>query len=175
MTRYVALEPNFQMHSFIRAAASASGFHESDGTFTLLPFGAEDTASILSALNGRPADTIVSVLTLCCVPSPQKTIHNLVRDVLRPNGGVFLFYEHVLNPRKDVAWWQRLWAPLWQIVFDGCRLDSPTHLYLRDLEVAGEGEVMSTPWEEVTIYGEPGLEEDTEHLFWHQLGKLVKK
>ncbi|KAJ3531635.1 hypothetical protein NMY22_g8072 [Coprinellus aureogranulatus] len=173
VTRYVALEPNPKMHSFIRAAASSAGFQESDGTLTILSCGAEDSTSILSALDGRPADTIITVLTLCTIPEPQKTIHNLVRDVLKPEGGVFLFYEHVLSPRTDVAWWQRLWAPLWAVPFDGCRMDRPTHLYLKDLKVVGESGAEESPWAEIVVYGKPG--EPEEHLFWHQVGKLVKK
>jgi len=124
VTKYLALEPNTRMHPHIRTSASAAGFNEEDGTLVILSCGAEDVSTILGVLGTTqpPVDTIISVLTLCSVPSPERTIRNLVRDVLKP-GGQFLFYEHVLSPREDVAWWQRAWAPIWAVLFDGCRLD----------------------------------------------------
>src|SRR6266446_3377636 len=105
------------MHEHIRANANIAGYHESAGTLVILSCGTEDSNSILSSLSlivppntsGQPqlVDTMISILTLCTVPEPQKTLSNLVRDVLRPGGGQFLMYEHVLSQRDDVAWWQR--------------------------------------------------------------------
>ena len=74
VTRYIALEPNILMHNHIRAKANEAGFHESDGTLIILPFNAEDTQSILSSLSQEPVDTILSVLTLCSIPDPQRTL-----------------------------------------------------------------------------------------------------
>ena len=79
VTRYIALEPNTPlsntlMHNHIRAKANEAGFHESDGTLIILPFNAEDTQSILSSLSQEPVDTILSVLTLCSIPDPQRTL-----------------------------------------------------------------------------------------------------
>jgi hypothetical protein len=92
----------------------------------------------------------------------------LVTDVLKP-GGQFLFYEHVLSHREDVAWWQRFWTPLWTLGFDGCRLDRPTHLWVERLGVgAREGGI----WREGRSWGKD--EEDEENLFWHRAGKFVK-
>ncbi len=92
VSRYVALEPNPLMHAKIRGEASARGFHESDGSLVVLGCGAEDTDTILAALapptspaDRSPAvDTIVSVLTLCTVPEPQRAVEGLVRAVLKP-------------------------------------------------------------------------------------------
>ena len=167
------------MHPFIRASASQAGFVESDGTLTILSCGAEDSVSILRSLSSLPnsgqVDTIISVLTLCTVPSPQKTVHNLVRDVLRADGGVFLFYEHVLSERKDVQWWQRVWTPVWMVPFDGCRLDRATHRWVRDLKIAGEDGAteLEGAWKEGELWGKEG--ESEENLFWHQVGRFVKK
>lgn len=166
VTRYVALEPNTIMHPHIRKAAADCGYHESDGSLIILSCGAEDSASILTALDNAQVDTIVSVLTLCTVPNPEKTVHNLVRDVLKP-GGTFLFYEHVLSHHADVAWWQRLWAPIWEVPFDGCRLDRPTHLWVSNLKVEGV-----SPWKEQELRGKP--DEVEENLFWHRVGRFVK-
>jgi hypothetical protein len=167
VTRYVALEPNTLMHPNIRATANAAGFSESAGTLLILPYGAEDISSIVLAMDDgkyQSADTLISILTLCSVPSPERTLHALVRDILKP-GGRFLFSEHVLSHREDVAWWQRFWTPVWKSFFDGCRLDCPTHLWIERMR--GEG-----VWKEGEIRGRPDKDED--HLFFHKFGEFVK-
>ncbi|KAG6887095.1 hypothetical protein C0992_000775 [Termitomyces sp. T32_za158] len=174
VSRYVALEPNVLMHAHIRANASKAGFVESDGSLAILSCGAEDTQAILTQLSGQPhpVDTIVSILTLCSVPSPERTLNALVRDVLKP-GGKLLFYEHVLSPREDVAWWQRFWAPLWSVPFDGCRMDRPSHLFAEQLmAIARNGDRVSM-WSHQDLWGKDG--EPEENLFWHRVGRFVKR
>lgn len=129
--KYIALEPNTLMHPHIRQRANASGFIESEGTLTILTCGAEDTSAILSQLGEeKPSvDTMISVLAMCSVPDPERSMARLFRDILKP-GGQVLFYEHVLSPRQDIAWWQRFWTPIWTVAFDGCKLDRPTHLWI---------------------------------------------
>ena len=172
------------MHNHIRAKANEAGFHESDGTLIILSLGAQDTHSILSSLSSQqqqqqpkqqqlpPVDTILSVLTLCTVPDPQRTISNLVRDLLKP-GGQLLYFEHVLSPRPDVAWWQHFWAPVWACAFDGCRMDRPSDVWIRDLKIGGsDSDERSNVWMEWNIWDYPG--ENEECLFRHSLGKFVK-
>jgi hypothetical protein len=155
------------MHPQIRAKAQAAGYSEADGTLLVLGCGAEDTATILSAIAPAKADTIVSVLTLCTVPAPQKTLRTLVEDVLAP-GGTLLFHEHILSPYADVAWWQHFWTPVWSKVFDGCCLNRPTHFWIKDLaDESGE-----SIWAD-GILNPPDLEE--ERLFPRQSGRFVKK
>ncbi|KAF9065301.1 S-adenosyl-L-methionine-dependent methyltransferase [Rhodocollybia butyracea] len=165
VTKYVALEPNTRMHSVLRQTAESAGFCESDGTLIILSCGAEDVTQILEALGGlHLVDTITSVLALCSIPSPNRVITTLVRDILKP-GGQVLFYEHVLSPRADVAWWQRFWTPLWGVFSDGCRLDCPTHLHISEMKyVDADGTLVEGK--------EPGEEE--ENLWWHQAGRFVK-
>ncbi|KAF6756750.1 hypothetical protein DFP72DRAFT_893672 [Ephemerocybe angulata] len=151
VTQYIALEPNVNMHPLLRKAAFDAGYHESDGSFVLLSCGAEETSKILAALDSKPVDTIVSVLTLCSVPGPQKAIHNLVP--MWPGGSVFC-------------------TPLWVYVMDGCRLDCPTDIYCADLEVEDDNGVLSSPWKEKELWGQ--VDEPEEHLLWHQVGKFVK-
>ncbi|KAI8976413.1 S-adenosyl-L-methionine-dependent methyltransferase [Trametes punicea] len=163
VTKYVALEPNKLMHAEIRTLAATKGFTEASGSLLILPYGAEEVSLITSALGGpRTVDTLISILTLCSIPEPERTLAALVDDVLKP-GGTLLFYEHVLSHRPDVAWWQRFWTPLWRRAFDGCRLDRPTHVWIANLDQWAEREVM----------GKEGEEE--EHLFWHRAGRFVKK
>lgn len=162
VTKYVALEPNVLMHPDIRRTADAVGLNEADGNLIILACGAEDTASILTSLGGyQPVDTIVSTLTLCSVPEPKRTIKALVSDVLKPSGEL-LFFEHVQNPFPHIARWQRFWSPLWSKVFDGCRLDCPTHVWVQ--EVGG--------WEKEEVWAQDGESED--HLFLHRSGRFVK-
>ncbi|PCH34640.1 hypothetical protein WOLCODRAFT_106332 [Wolfiporia cocos MD-104 SS10] len=162
VTKFVALEPNQLMHDRIRERAATAGYTESAGTLLILPYGAEDISAIVSALGGpHSVDTLISVLTLCSVPSPEDTLQGLVELVLKP-GGTFLFYEHVLSPRDDVAWWQRFWTPIWSRLCDGCRLDRPTHVYVRKMGA----------WSTGRVWGKEGEEE--ENLFWHQVGIFTK-
>ena len=162
------------MHPHIRRAAEGVGFTEGDGTLVIISCGAEDTPSILRALGATqpPVDTMVSILTLCSVPSPERTIRNIVRDVLKP-GGQFLFYEHVLSHRQDVAWWQRAWAPLWAIPFGGCRLDRPVHSWIDGLTLPEDNGVEASAWSERELWGKEG--ENEENIFWHQVGRFVKR
>ena len=171
VSRYIALEPNVLMHTLIRTKANEAGFHESDGTLIILSFGAEDTQSILSSLSQEPVDTILSVLTLCTVPDPQRTILKLIRDILKP-GGQLLYFEHVLSPLPDVAWWQHFWAPIWAWAFDGCRMDRPSDVWIRDLKIGGGSDEGSNVWTEWDVWGYLGSDE--ENLFCHRLGKFVK-
>ena len=163
VTKYIALEPNKLMHSEIRALAATKGFTEDAGTLQILPYGAEESSLILSALGGaHTVDMLISILTLCSIPAPERTLGMLVGDVLKP-GGTLVFYEHVLSPRDDVAWWQRFWTPIWKRAFDGCRLDLPTHVWIGRMDV----------WKEASVWGKP--DEPEEHLFWHRVGRFVKK
>ncbi|KAJ7496778.1 S-adenosyl-L-methionine-dependent methyltransferase [Mycena latifolia] len=167
VTKYIALEPNTLMHARIRERAAAAGYNAADGTLEILSCGAEDTASILSSVH-TPVDTIISILTLCTVPAPQETLHGLLLDVLAP-GGALLFLEHVRSRRADVAWWQKFLSPVWCRVFDGCRLDRPTDLWIKEL-VDEHGESL---WAEGKVW-DPADEND-ESWFWRRLGRFIKK
>ncbi|KAJ7189564.1 S-adenosyl-L-methionine-dependent methyltransferase [Mycena pura] len=167
--KYVALEPNTFMHARIRAAANAAGFTEANGTLLILSCGAEDTTSILSSLEA-PVETIVSVLTLCTVPAPEGTLRSLVLDVLAP-GGALLFLEHMRNHRADIAWWEKMWAPVWRMVFDGCHLDRPTDIWVKGL-VDDSGVSI---WEEGEMWDPTDWENVEESWFWRQLGRFIKK
>ncbi|KAJ7066754.1 hypothetical protein C8F01DRAFT_1124433 [Mycena amicta] len=173
VTAYVALEPNTLMHDALRKRANSHGFREEDGTLLILRCGAEDTATIQANLAGAglKVDTMLSIMTICSLPSPQETLAGLVNGILVPGGGQLLFYEHVLSPIADVAWWQRFWTrnPMWRLAFDGCHLDRPTHLWVDGMQ-DGEGQSV---WAERELWGKEG--EPSEHLFWHQVGRFVKR
>ncbi|KAJ7355426.1 S-adenosyl-L-methionine-dependent methyltransferase [Mycena albidolilacea] len=172
VTAYIALEPNELMHAAIRARAKAAGFREED-VLILRGCGAEDPTAIRAQLDGAglQVDTMLSVMTFCSIPDPEQTLTQLVRQVLAP-GGRLLFYEHVLSPRADVAWWQRFWTPLWRLAFDGCCLDRPTHLWVAAMEDEGPDGQSMNMWSQHEVWGKEG--EPEEHLFWHRVGKFIK-
>ncbi|KAJ7449570.1 hypothetical protein FB451DRAFT_1343134 [Mycena latifolia] len=170
---YIALEPNALMHEALRARAAAAGFREADGSLLIIQCGMEDPAKIRAHLDaaGLRVNTMLSVMTFCSIPDPQRTLTQLVRELLEP-GGRLLFYEHVLSPRADVAWWQRFWTPVWKIGFDGCCLDRPTHLWIEAIKDVGAGGESVSMWSEQAVWGKEG--EPEEHLFWHRVGRFVK-
>lgn len=177
---YVAIEPSTAMHNRIRCVplfrrpmsmllkrgsrrkkAAALGLNEE--RVLVIGCGMEDIAGIERAgLRRGSVDTIVSILTLCSVPDPSRTIAAFCRAFLNPDRGVFLFYEHVANPRPGPLWWQKRWSSVWSRLFDGCRLDRPTFRYLENVGI----------WGERKTWGKEG--EDPDHLFWHQAGYLVR-
>lgn len=171
------------MHPSIRAEADKAGFHEADGSLVILGCGAEDTNKILEALCEispqadapiQLVDTVIAIRTLCTVPNAPKAMESIIRDAVKP-GGQFLMYEHVLNKRKDVAWWQRFWTPLWSVVFDGCRLDRDTDVWSRDLKMQAEVNGTTTrvsAWRDFDMWHVEENEEDS--LLWHTVGRFVK-
>lgn len=72
-----------------------------------------------------------------------------------------LYFEHVLSSRPDVAWWQGFWAPVWACVFDGCRMDRPTDVWIRDLKISGGNKEGSDTWLEWEFYDYPDEGEET--------------
>ncbi|KAJ7475100.1 hypothetical protein B0H11DRAFT_2282038 [Mycena galericulata] len=152
VTKYIAVEPNVYMHGHLRTRVEAAGFSEADGSFVVLSCGAEDTATILSCALAK-VDTIVSIQTLCTVPSPQTTLHSLVEDVL------------------DVAWWQKFWTPTWRHIFDGCCLDRPTDLWVEEM-VDDNGQSL---WSEGNTWNVSDFVGNEESLFWRRIGRFVRK
>jgi SAM-dependent methyltransferase len=164
VTKYVAVEPNTGMHTKILQAATEAGFDEAKGQVIVLGCGIEEFNTITQVLGGEnQVDTLISILTLCSVPGPQKVIPTMVNRLLK-RGGQLLFYEHVESPRKDVRWWQRVWSPIWSSAFDGCELGRPTHLWIQEIE--GWDVAESRTW------GNDGELETS--FFWHQAGKMVR-
>lgn len=177
MDKYIALEPNVLMHGRIRERAFKSGYSEAiqpskstSGHFIILSQGAEDIAGIKAAIHQHGishVDTIISVLTFCSIPSPHTALPSLVKSLLKPEGQ-FLFYEHVLNPLKDVQIWQRRWSPIWSMAFDGCRLDVPTDTIVK-----------SVRHDDGTDFWKAGndwtkKDELESHLFLHKAGRYIR-
>ena len=168
------------MHHGLYKRARGLGY---DGTdkIIVLPYGVEQPALIASALEEygiTHIDTMLSIMSLCSVPSSSQSIsptgertridartaiYTLIARFLAP-GGEFLFMEHVRSARADVAWWQDVWAPVWVWVMDGCTLGRPTDKWL---------EAMTDLWEKGEVWTPE--EEPEEHFFWRRVGRFVRK
>lgn len=161
VTKYIALEPNARFHAEIRRIAGEGGFVEADGTLLILGTGGEDCAGIVRDVGTGGVDTLISILSFCSVPHPDKSIRALVQNVLKP-GGQLLSYEHVDSPVKSVRFMQTVLNPGWKTCFDGCNLGRPIFEWIRR---AGE-------W---VVVDEWSLEdENPENLFYHRVGRFVK-
>ncbi|QRW10782.1 methyltransferase domain protein [Ceratobasidium sp. AG-Ba] len=161
VSRYVAIEPNEYMHEKIREMGRKCGFD--DDSVVIIGFGAEETDKVWTSVGGDGrVDTIVAIRTLCSVKQPQKMINRLVREVLRP-GGQMLWCEHVKSPFWKVQLWQRVFSPIWGVVYDGCRLGQDT---VSMLLAAG-------PWSTTEVEGLPG-EEAKGNMLYHKMGRFVK-
>ncbi len=75
-------------------------------------------------------DSVVTTLVLCMVRDADAVVRE-ARRALKP-GGSFLFYEHVVSPRRRGRWWQQTLNPAWRCLTTGCNLD-------RDLTASIEG------------------------------------
>lgn len=173
VTKYLALEPNEGMHQQLRVAAHNAGFLEEDGTFILLPFGAEDIGRMgteLKAHDIHPGgiDTIISILSFCSVPNAKVSVPTLINRYLvtgsaegEGEGGKLMFFEHVRSKKEDVKWWQDAWIPVWKIFLGGCLVGQPTDDWIDAMD----------GWKVKERKGQEGEEES---LFPHSIGYYVR-
>jgi ubiquinone/menaquinone biosynthesis C-methylase UbiE len=108
-THVIAVEPNVEMHSSLRAEAARHRV----------------TVDVRAAVAERlpvqdgSVDAVISSLVLCTVADPVRALAE-VRRVLRPDGR-FWCVEHVSAPEGSlVARVQRLVKRPWRWLFDGC-------------------------------------------------------
>nr|XP_056719790.1 N6-adenosine-methyltransferase TMT1A-like [Euleptes europaea] len=94
-------------------------------------------AEDLQQIPNASVDVVVCTLVLCSVESTERVLNEVLR-VLRP-GGAFYFMEHVAGAAFSwCLFWQQIYDPVWQILFDGCHLFRETW---KDLEKAGFSEL----------------------------------
>lgn len=123
LVHWTGIEPNPFMESYLHEEANKLGMPVEIriGTADTLP--ASDSS----------VDAVISTLVLCCVPSQQRSLKEVLR-VLKP-GGRFLFIEHVAAPRGSrLRRIQDLVTPLWKRLGDGCHPNRETWV---ELEHAG--------------------------------------
>ncbi|KZT56538.1 hypothetical protein CALCODRAFT_435645 [Calocera cornea HHB12733] len=160
ISKYYALEPNTDMWPGLRKALVEAGYSEEKGDAVILPYGAGDIGKIAEHLGGdNTVDSLVSILVFCCVPGAKDVLPALCQRLLK-KGGSLLMYEHCLSPVPSSRLYQRLWTPIWSIVFDGCRLDKDTM-----------GWVNQVKWSDKHIWRKEGEPEWS--LFFHGIGRFT--
>ena len=126
----IGVDPNSSMSSYAEDNARQYGLSSSLRTVNGV---AED----LPFADGS-VDAIVTTLTLCSVLDQTKALSE-IRRVLKPNGGKFLFWEHVLSENdNNLALQQKLLNPLQTFSADGCHLNRRTGM---NIEKAFDGNV----------------------------------
>ena len=152
------------MHERLRAAAHAASFLEADGTFILVPSGAEAVGEIVSKLKSHDVgrvDTMISILSFCSVHHAEKAVPSLINNLLREDGGQLLYYEHVKARKVDVCWWQDRWLPIWRVFFGGCLIGQPTDRWIASMG-CWSGKEENRP------------EGEEESLFPHSIGHYIR-
>ena len=119
----IGVDPNSSMSSYAEDNARQYGLSSSLRTVNGV---AED----LPFADGS-VDAIVTTLTLCSVVDQTKALSE-IRRVLRPNGGKFLFWEHVLSEdNTNLALQQKLLNPIQTFSADGCHLNRRTGMNIQ--------------------------------------------
>ncbi|ORY32282.1 hypothetical protein BCR39DRAFT_523753 [Naematelia encephala] len=162
VTKYIALEPDEEMHLELMTNALKAGLKEDQ--IVLIGCGLEDLRTIKEQIEPESIDTILSTFSLCSVPSLSIHLSTFVKTFLVPSGQL-VFLEHVRNPRTIPAVLQKLYTPIWSIWFGGCKLDSDTINIVDSFGVWKEGR-------QVMAVGAPGG--SGWEMFPHRLGIYLK-
>jgi ubiquinone/menaquinone biosynthesis C-methylase UbiE len=75
-------------------------------------------------------DGVLSSLVFCSIPDPLLAAREVFR-VLKPNG-IFVFFEHVLDPDPRIAKWQYRLNPIWRRFSCGCQMTRKTADYFEE-------------------------------------------
>lgn len=155
ITRVISLEPNELMHPEIAAAAASAGFSPSQVEITNIPI-----EQIFTHYSTGTIDTVFCNLVLCSVKDSKEAISNIY-DLLKP-GGKLMFVEHVRAEDTEGQEKQDWISQYWCWLFDGCKLNRPTDLWVREFK-----------WTEMEIKPlDPEAEKGT--YFWHVAGVCTK-
>jgi len=112
--RWWGIEPNFNHHPTILAAAAAAG----------IPAEIVESSGCTLPFRDSSFDAVVSLFALCTVPDPPVMLSE-IRRVLRP-GGLFAFMEHVAASDFPTRMLQKAVRPIWIRFAEGCRPDCET-------------------------------------------------
>ncbi|EMF15340.1 S-adenosyl-L-methionine-dependent methyltransferase [Sphaerulina musiva SO2202] len=159
ITKIYGVEPNRGMHALLRQQAAEAGLSD---VYEVIGCGAQELKTRGGIAPGS-IDTIITVQSLCSIPTPQVIIRELY-PLLKP-GGKWLMYEHVKTKYQSsfVGYWQKAINLIWPHFFGGCDICRPTDEWILQ---AGE-------WEDVNIVTGEG--EGPYDTIPHVSGSLTKK
>lgn len=102
ITKIYGVEPNRDLHPYLRANAEKAGLKD---IYEVVGCGAEELQS-KGGFQKESIDTIITVHCLCSIPTPELIIKELY-PVLKP-GGTWLVYEHIKTKYQSsfVGYWQ---------------------------------------------------------------------
>lgn len=107
VTRVIGVEPNVGLHPALRASIAEAGLQD---VYEILPIGIEGLEAT-GRVQRESVDCVVSILCLCGVPDPRRTIKELY-GYLKP-GGKFFVFEHVkCSPSRSgraISVYQGMW------------------------------------------------------------------
>lgn len=104
ITKIYGVEPNHGMHKALRESAVRAGLGD---VYEIVGCGAQELSTKAGFQSGS-IDTIITVQSLCSIPTPEVIIKELY-PLLKP-GGKWLMYEHVKTKYQGefVAYWQSM-------------------------------------------------------------------
>jgi len=114
VTRLIAVEPSRGMLRRAGARVAAAPF-----PVEFIGFDGEGRYPLAEGA----VDAVVTTLTLCTIPEPERAIAEF-RRVLKP-GGEYRFLEHGASSSPGVLRWQNRLNPLQNVLGGGCNLNRP--------------------------------------------------
>ncbi|HUZ94803.1 MAG TPA: class I SAM-dependent methyltransferase [Edaphobacter sp.] len=133
--RWIGVDPNPFMRPYLLREAERLGMAVDCRVGSAYALPMEDAS----------VDAVIGTLVLCSIGDRQRALREVLR-VLKP-GGRFVFIEHVAAPRGSrLRRVQRLVAPLWRPLVDGCNPCCETAVELEHAGFAAvEYEAMVAP------------------------------
>ncbi|MGA7877295.1 MAG: class I SAM-dependent methyltransferase [Desulfoferrobacter sp.] len=120
-TSVVAIEPNSEMHPYLKARAERFG----------LDLDIRGIRGEEMDLGTSSVGSVVGTLVLCSVDNPSRVVSEVHR-ILMP-GGRYIFLEHVAAPEgSKMRSLQNFIHRPWRWLFEGCNLNRNTHTILAE-------------------------------------------
>eukprot|EP01061_Rhynchopus_euleeides_P030505 TRINITY_DN5066_c0_g1_i1.p1 TRINITY_DN5066_c0_g1~~TRINITY_DN5066_c0_g1_i1.p1 ORF type:complete len:281 (+),score=106.30 TRINITY_DN5066_c0_g1_i1:63-905(+) len=116
ITEYVALEPNLNMHSKLKASIAKSN---ASFPVTVKSCFIEELRDDTEAF-----DWVILGNVMCEIPDYRAALREVNR-ILKPGGRVY-FSEHVAAHSRLGRLLQNVFAPLWLVISDGCNINRET-------------------------------------------------
>ncbi len=123
-----AIEPSPSMLE--KATKKRDSINDREGNIQLYRAGMGDPP-FESQIMDESLDAVVSTLVLCTIPEPALAIESFFRW-LKP-GGRLIILEHIRSHHNGEARMQDLVNPFWNRMAEGCQLNRPTDVMIKDV------------------------------------------